>query len=375
MQSYAFLSWEPRAFRNCAGSDPSSTSSTFRLLFKPSSEGHLKDTITDIISDFDIFLLVNVFLYFFPLFFFTSGSFCPRLFWPPAWHWCVLYSHATGRHDLPQRWEAPGWLGNAGWRAGTPPPPAWPPPRPRRGHRTASSRLRRSNKQLEDSLFPQWIRASIGTRIVCFPTCVVGTVFSAAFVDDQTSLEELEEARRLFPLDHQHLEQVAKRENTRVLFECSKLVESSLFTLSGLYTRALPNSLNKSNCYCIFGSGAKCLLKREIVGVTELWRVLFEIGWESNEGSLVCEALWVTVTFFSFLFNVRITFLTINISLSCFFLSQCRRNSNAWTICYMHKWQNNYISICLGHRSICRTGLFKSAQQKQSLIRGNVASL
>lgn len=36
-------------------------------------------------------------------------------------------------------------------------------------------------------------------------TCFVCTMFSAAFVNDQPSLEELEKARRLLPLTHQHL--------------------------------------------------------------------------------------------------------------------------------------------------------------------------
>lgn len=36
------------------------------------------------------------------------------------------------------------------------------------------------------------------TRLVC-------TIFSAAFVNDQSTLEELKEAWRLFPLTHQHL--------------------------------------------------------------------------------------------------------------------------------------------------------------------------
>lgn len=40
----------------------------------------------------------------------------------------------------------------------------------------------------------------------CLFTRVAAAVFSAALVDDQTSLEELEEARRLFSLSHQHLE-------------------------------------------------------------------------------------------------------------------------------------------------------------------------
>lgn len=36
-------------------------------------------------------------------------------------------------------------------------------------------------------------------------TCFVCTIISAAFVNDQPSLEELEKARRLLPLTHQHL--------------------------------------------------------------------------------------------------------------------------------------------------------------------------
>lgn len=42
-------------------------------------------------------------------------------------------------------------------------------------------------------------------------TCVVGVVLSAALMDDQTSLEELQEARRFFSLSHQHLESHPQR--------------------------------------------------------------------------------------------------------------------------------------------------------------------
>lgn len=42
-------------------------------------------------------------------------------------------------------------------------------------------------------------------------TCVVGVVLSAALMDDQTSLEELQEARRFFSLSHQHLESHPRR--------------------------------------------------------------------------------------------------------------------------------------------------------------------
>lgn len=44
-------------------------------------------------------------------------------------------------------------------------------------------------------------------------TCVVGVVLSAALMDDQTSLEELQEARRFFSLSHQHLESNAQRKS------------------------------------------------------------------------------------------------------------------------------------------------------------------
>lgn len=42
------------------------------------------------------------------------------------------------------------------------------------------------------------VKNTFFTRLVC-------TIFSAAFVNDQSTLEELKEAWRLFPLTHQHL--------------------------------------------------------------------------------------------------------------------------------------------------------------------------
>lgn len=170
------------------------------LLLKPSSEGHLKDanTVSRCSTLADPFLFTHIFLL-------TSGLACPRLSWPPAWLWRAPYSRATNTEGVSQRLKAPGWPESADWRVGTRPPPARPRPPPRRAHRTASSRLEGG----EAGEVTGVCRSEIMRAIVHVPapvfTCVVGTVFSAALVDDQTSLEELEEARRLFSLSHQHL--------------------------------------------------------------------------------------------------------------------------------------------------------------------------
>lgn len=49
------------------------------------------------------------------------------------------------------------------------------------------------------------LRTAAEEPINCIFTCFVCAIFSAAFVNDQSSLEELEKARRLLPLTHQHL--------------------------------------------------------------------------------------------------------------------------------------------------------------------------
>lgn len=80
-----------------------------------------------------------------------------------------------------------------------------PQPPPRRAHRTAYSRLEGGEAgEVTGVSCSEIVRAVVHVPALVF-TCVVGTGLSAALVDDQTSLEELEEARRLFSLCHQHL--------------------------------------------------------------------------------------------------------------------------------------------------------------------------
>lgn len=80
---------------------------------------------------------------------FTSQSACPRLSWPPSVRQRAPCSRAKG---TPGAWElppTPDWSGNAGWRAGSLPPPATPRLGPRHGHRTASSRLSKGEEMMK----------------------------------------------------------------------------------------------------------------------------------------------------------------------------------------------------------------------------------
>lgn len=57
------------------------------------------------------------------------------------------------------------------------------------------------------------MKGAVGTSLL---TCFVTVVLSTALVDDQASLEELQEARRLFAFCHQNLEHNQDNQDTLV---------------------------------------------------------------------------------------------------------------------------------------------------------------